>query len=130
MTSIPRSDSFAIPATSARAQEPGRDRSHALQELAAFHLLYGRAENAERFLRVALWIDPKDGNTQRLLAHAIARRGNAVEAAKMMMMAAKSFNAGLRLGDWKEVGLALLKQGQNELGLKFLTKKEGRSPQS
>lgn len=97
-----------------------------LREMAALQLLYGQPDKAERFMTIALWIRPEDGRSMRMMAHAKARKGHAVEAAKLLLAASDRGNAGVQFRDWKEVGLALLKGHQRKLGARFL--KRSRAP--
>lgn len=129
MTKAPVNDDFknaidaVIPATAPNAKTSNADTASTLRNLAAFHLTYGQIANAERLLKIALWINPEDGQSQRLQVHVLARRGAAMDAARLLVNVSKARSADIKLSDWKEVGLALLRSGHNALGVKLLSKK-------
>ena len=113
---------------SQRASSPAksgrRTSQDTLRELAAFHMLYGQIENAERLLKIALWTNPHDGRSKRLLAHSMARRGQPMDAARTLIEASKMPEVSVSYSDWKEVGLSLLRYGHNSLGMKLLGRKK------
>ena len=96
----------------------------ALREMAVLQLLYGQIEKAERYMTVAPWLRPKDARSQRIMAHAKARQGRALEAAKLLLSASEGEESVVKLRDWKEVGFALLRVQQHKLGLRCLKKSQ------
>lgn len=106
------------------AKPGGRSSQDTLRELAAFHMLYGQIENADRLLKIALWTNPHDGRSKRLLAHSMARRGQPMDAARTLIEASKLPDVSVSYSDWKEVALSLLLYGHSSLGMKLLGKKK------
>lgn len=100
----------------------------ALREMAIIQLLYGQVSNAERFMKIALWVRPKDGLSLRVMAHVKAREGRALDAAKLLLAASETSRSTVQLRDWKEVGLALLKAKQHKLGARCLKKSKAPAP--
>lgn len=137
MTAHPKSTAFR---PSSPARRPGRKPAakptagpagaaalkdaSLLCELGAFHLLHGRAEDAAHMARAALWLHPKSGRAQRLLAHSLARGGRPLEAVKALIEAGRAPDVNLGLGDWGAIGTAMLALGHRDLGLKFLFKRD------
>lgn len=97
-----------------------RARLASMRDLAALQLLYGQPEQAQKLLRVALWIDGTDGRALRLMAHSHARLDQPIQAANTLVAASKAGNGAVRLRDWRDIGLALLKGGRRDLAMRFL----------
>jgi len=129
MTKPPAHDDFQLENLPKLPRKPvgaqRRTSQDTLRALAAFHMLYGQSQNAEKFLKIALWIDPNDAQAKRLFAHSLARRGEPMEAARVLIAATKLPGSDVSYADWREVGLALLRYGYNSLGMKLLGKKKG-----
>ena len=115
-----------LPGTPAADDSPAHKMSGqnlaTLQGLAALHMSYGQVQNAEKFLRIALWAAPNDAKSQRLMAHVYARLGQPKKAVDLMLAASKSPHVKLRMEDWKEIGLAFVRQSNLRVGLKLLAR--------
>lgn len=128
MTRLPGNEEFnldVVPKSRRKAavsKRGQRSSADTLRELAAFHMMYGQTESAEHLLTVALWLNPEDGRSGRLMAHSLLRQGHAMEAARIMIDAAKLPDVSISFSDWKEVGLGLFRQGHAALGVKILGK--------
>ncbi|MEM9853015.1 MAG: hypothetical protein AAF841_01065 [Pseudomonadota bacterium] len=109
--------------TAARVGAPATKEAALLCELAAFQLMHGRVEEAQHMARAALWLAPEHGSALRIMAHAHAKAGRPLDAAKAMIAAGRARGMRLSLRDWRAIGASMLAHGHRELGLKYLFKR-------